>query len=297
MFRFVSSWRSAPKARQTPQPRRPRLEVLEDRCTPAPIGTPTQNFVEQVYRDVLHRAADPTGLAGWSQGIDSGQVTRQQFVLDIRGSAEGLGTEVNDLYLRFLHRAADPTALAGWPPFLSNHSDIDLTAQLVGSQEYYLTRGGGTDAGFITAVYEDVLCRTPSAAEIAAWEAELSTTGTNQTAAQRRVSVALQILTSPEGRADQVSGYYISYLRRQADPLGLASGTQLLLNSGDTGNGGNTPSGSGTPDSVRNNPDAALVAALLSSPEYFQDAQTLTTFATIPSCGMGPGISIPGITS
>jgi Domain of unknown function (DUF4214) len=257
---------------------RPRLESLEDRWVPANVGTATQNFVDQVYRDVLHRAPDAAGLAAWSAAIDSSQLSRQEVVLNIQGSEEGLRTQVNDLYLRFLGRSADPTGLAGWTTFLRSRDNdtVELEEQLIASQEYFQTQGGGTDTGFITAVYQDVLGRTPSGAEIAAWQNAFG--GTLD--AGERLDLAKGVLESVEGRRVEVNNTYVSFLRRQGDAGGINFwSSQLLTDSLDE-----NVNRARTPDSVELDDDVILVADILASPEYFQLAQTLTTtsFATIP---------------
>src|SRR4029079_10597881 len=54
----------------------------------------------------------------------------------------------------------------GWSQFLrDDHTNEELAAQIIASDEYYQTRGGGTDQGFLNAVYEDVLCRPITARE------------------------------------------------------------------------------------------------------------------------------------
>src|SRR5947208_743140 len=94
-------------SRPAPHRARPSLEALEARWVPANVGTPNQNFVDQLYRDALHRAPDP-GAQGWVQALDAGRISRKDVAAGVLGSPEGLRTEVNDLYVRFLGRQADP---------------------------------------------------------------------------------------------------------------------------------------------------------------------------------------------
>jgi len=245
--------------------------MLEDRTVPAAVGTANQNFVDQLYRDILHRVPDAGGLAGWSSALDSGKLSRQEVVLDIRGSTEGLNVQVNDLYVRFLRRNADANEQANWRPFLSGRSTEDLEAQIIASQEYFNTQGGGTTQGWLTAVYRDVLCRTGSTTELASW---------NTQATNNRLQTADEILRSDEGRTDEVRGFYTAYLRRPADSSGLAGWTQTLKR-GDLDSNLNAKN---VDDNVEDNDDAVLASYILSSNEYFQDSQTLTTFAAIPTC-------------
>jgi Domain of unknown function (DUF4214) len=248
---------------------RPQVEPLEDRWVPSAVGTPTQNFVDQVYRDLLHRAPDAGGLASWSQRINTGGLSRLDFALDIRGSDEGLRVQVNDLYVRFLRRNADQTAFNGWIGLLRNNSTEHLEARILASSEYFRTQGGGTVQGWLTAVYRDVLGRSIGSNELAGWTSSANT---------NRLQTADRILRSTEGRTDEVRGFYTSYLRRPADASGLRGWTQLLVH-GDLDNNLDT---SRFTNSVQDNDDAILASYILSSTEYFRDAQTLTTIATIP---------------
>ncbi len=253
---------------------RPHVEMLENRWVPALIAgqTATQNFVDQVYRDILHRAPDSAGLQGWSQQIDSGRLTRQEVVLQIEGSTEGQQTLVNDVYTRLLRRSADAAGENGWVQFLQNgHSTEDLEAQIAASQEYLTTQGGGTTTGYITALYRDFLARTPSTAEIDSWTSQATTD---------RLGVAHGIISSQEGRTDEVHGFYTSYLRRTGEASGVSYWTDFLVH----GNLDRNLNNDHVPSSVQHNDDEILVSYFLSSQEYFQDAQTLppTSFATIP---------------
>jgi hypothetical protein len=256
--------------------RRPNLEWLEDRWVPANVGTPNQNFIDQVYRDVLHRAPDP-GAAGWVQGLDSGQLDREDAVAGILGSEEGLRNQVNDLYNRFLGRQADPTGLSGWVAFLrDDHSNLELSAQLIASQEYYLTQGGGTDPGFLDAVFQDVLCRPISPGELNDRLDDLN----DADSFDERVDLIEDILESDEARAAQVNNTFLSFLRRSP------SGNDIDQWSDNIDGGGLDGEFDNLSDDIEDNDDLLFVGVLLSSNEYFALSQRLQTtdFATIPSC-------------
>jgi Domain of unknown function (DUF4214)/PEP-CTERM motif len=105
---------------------------------------------------------------------------------------------------------------------------------------------GSTDAGFVTALFKDFLKRTPSGSEVAFWENALSTMSRDQ--------VALLILGSLEYDSDLVSGYYLQFLRRPADPAGLNAFATAL-------NGGTLT-------------DEQVIATMIGSEEYFNLAQT-----------------------
>jgi len=284
----------------SPSPRltcTPRLEELEARWVPAVVGTANQNFVEQLYRDILHRTSDSGGLAVWSQFLDSGQLSRDEVIVGIRGSDEGVNNLINDQYVRLLGRSAEAGALPGWRDFLrDHHSSTDLIAQIIGSPEYFQTQGGGTATGFIRAATQDIFGR-------AATQTELNN-GSNLTAAGDRTQFALDRLETDEARRAEVSSFYTSYLRRQADPGGLTGWAQLLNehdnNSDDDDDDDDDDDGligfideDKVPSSVSENEDVILSALFISSGEYYQQAQTISSFATIPSVGFASGIPIP----
>lgn len=58
-----------------------------------PAGLPglqgNQQAVDQAYRSLFGRAADPTGLDFFSKGLDTGQITQQNLLENIRRGAQG----------------------------------------------------------------------------------------------------------------------------------------------------------------------------------------------------------------
>jgi hypothetical protein len=268
---------------------RPRLECLEDRSVPAVVGTPTENFVEQVYLDLLNRSSDPAGRAAWTAAIDSGQLTREQFALLVQGSEEGLRVIVTDVYQQYLGRAPGANEAAAWADFLRNgRSTLAFEALVLASDEYFLRAGGGTNQGFVNALYLDVLGRPADPAGLTGFTNQLN-------AGRSRLAVAVDFLRSPEGRSAEVTQAYQTFLRRPADPGGLAVWTNLLLSGGldeaiDLDDGGEAPDIDFDEDiddddqfadddvledlfedgdDIENNTDAVFISLLVGSQEYF----------------------------
>jgi hypothetical protein len=101
-------------------------------------------FVTQLYRDVLTREPDPGGLTAWSGVLDSGQDSRAQVAQAFVNSDDYHIDVVQGFYDTLLHRAADPAGLKAWTNFLAQGgTQLQLEAQFLGSDEYYLTRGVG----------------------------------------------------------------------------------------------------------------------------------------------------------
>jgi hypothetical protein len=201
------------------QPSPPSLPPLAPSTPPvAPVpGTPpNQCFVMQLYRDLLGREADPGGLANWSGQLDRGLVTRAQVAMGIEGSVEFRLRALQAIYNQLLQRPLDQSGGYTWMGFLQGGGTLEQVADFVlGSQEYYVRRGGGTDSGFLTAVYGDVLGRAPDAGA-AGW-------GQAMRAGATRTAVAQAILASTESNVREVQGIYRGLLRRNADPSGLTA--------------------------------------------------------------------------
>jgi streptogramin lyase len=199
-------------------------------------------FVAQAYRDLLHREADPIGQAAFSNVLNSGLATRSQVAMAIENSPESRGLVVQGFYTKFLGRSADSAGLNGWLSFLAQGGTAEqVEANILGSQEYFV-RKGGTNAGFLTAVYQDVLNRPIDPAGATFWNRML----TND--ASSRTTVALAILQSSESDQLEVQTIYLQFLHRPADAGGLATFVQALQ--------------SGTPNEV-------VIAAVIGSDEYF----------------------------
>jgi hypothetical protein len=94
---------------------------------------------------------------------------------------------------------------------------------LAGSQEYFDQRGGGTNDGFLSALYQDILGRAIDPSGKAAFEQALANGIT-------RAQVAAQLFASAEYEQNLVNGYYATYLHRTADPGGLAFFSGQLAN-------------------------------------------------------------------
>jgi hypothetical protein len=121
---------------------------------------PDEAFVLRLYQDVLQRPADPAGLAFW-KGLLAQGVARPQIVRAVEESLEYRILVVQDLYRQLLHRPADANGLAAFTHLLGSGSTLDQVRSLIaGSAEYFQSRGGGTNDGFLVALYQDGLNRT-----------------------------------------------------------------------------------------------------------------------------------------
>jgi uncharacterized protein (TIGR03118 family) len=181
---------------------------------PTAAGGKNARFVDQVYQDLLNRQAEPAGLAFWMGQLNQG-MTRAQVVAGIENSMEFQTDVVQKAYQQFLHRSAEPAGQTFWVNFLQQgHTVEQMEAGLVGSVEYFQNRGGGTNNGFLNALYQDALNRAIDPTGMATFSQALAG-GTTPG------QVAAIIFGSPESLQDVVQGFYGSLLHRVADNFGL----------------------------------------------------------------------------
>jgi uncharacterized repeat protein (TIGR03803 family) len=183
----------------------------------APVTNANLAFLQQAYADLLHRELDPSGQANWMGLLDAG-TPRSTIIYDIETSSsqEYQSDEVNQAYELLLHRAADPTGLRAGLFMIANFGLQAECASIAGSAEYQQNRGGGTIDGWLTAMYEDAFHRPVDPSGQSFFGQALAS------GALSFRQVADVIFTSPEYYQDLVDGYYSTFLRRAADPGGLA---------------------------------------------------------------------------
>jgi hypothetical protein len=189
---------------------------------PEPTSTISRSraFVAQVYLDLLERQVDPIGLTNWSTAFDTG-VSPTNIVLMIEQSAEYRGIEVKNLYQTVLGRPADTLGLNNGINFLIGGTVEQLETILLGSPEFFQTRAGGTNAGFLNALYATVLGRAPDPVGFTHFAGMLSV-------GIPRDLVANIVVTSVEAETTLVESYYERFLHRAGDPTGLTAFVNLL---------------------------------------------------------------------
>ncbi len=226
----------------------PSNTVIESVNPSAPItGTPNEQFVESLYRNVLHRAAAPSEVAIWINDLNAG-ATRQQVALGFETSPEQRTIEVNQFYSNFLHRAPDANASYWVNAFLAGASDEQIEIGFVTSNEYEAAHPIPTPD--IDAQYNDILQRCGDTSGRDHWVDTL----TNNTPDQRP-AVALDFLYSTESVANIVNAQFTTFLDRTPDASGFDHFTSELQG------------GIATP--------ADTAAEILGSQEYFNDVTVL----------------------
>ena len=149
-------------------------------------------FVSLLYRNVLGREADPSGLDGWVDALEGG-ASRAQVVVgfsesrEFQRATEFAATEftltrgpalwqgdVFRLYQATLGRDPDVAGFKGWATLLADGTPF-LTAVtgFVDSREFQNTYGALDNAAFVTLLYQNVLARAPDAAGLDGWVSQL----------------------------------------------------------------------------------------------------------------------------
>src|SRR5262249_10187936 len=160
---------------------------------------------------LLGRNPEPAGLTFWTNQLAQG-VSRFQVAFDMQKSPEFLRNVVLNLYGRFLKRQAEPIGLAFWGAQLEACTSIDqVAAGILSSPEFFPTQGGGTNAGFLNALYVNVLGRPIEPAALTLDSALLAS------GAYSRYQIAFFVITSTEADNVVVQDFYMMFLHRPAD--------------------------------------------------------------------------------
>ena len=171
-------------------------------------------YVEQLYRNVLHREADSAGLSDWVSQLDSG-ASRGAVLVGFSESGEFKAdtagpVEIERLYGLLEQRMPTDAEMRTWSAFLAGDSQIETLV----AQAY---PGGLADADFVTAVFHGFLCREADAGALDAFTAVLAAgTATHG-------SLVDSVLNSAEFNlyAGPVSRLYLSAFQRIPDQPGL----------------------------------------------------------------------------
>jgi hypothetical protein len=159
------------------------LETLEKRDVPAVMANPTllpQSPGGDATLSGSHVAQPTAGavtLVRDDHGVDqvpgSNTVPLPANLLPVASalshSAESYANFVTAAYQRYLGRLPDAAGLNAWVSAMqSGLSDERLESGFLGSDEY-IALHGGQGAGWVRGMYQDLLGRTPSDAEVQGW--------------------------------------------------------------------------------------------------------------------------------
>jgi hypothetical protein len=176
-----------------------------------PQGNAADDYVEALYRSILHRNGSPAEAASWGNLLEANPGARFAVVLAFWNSEEHRGLQVDTYYAQILQRTADSSGRAFWVSQLEQGaSEEAITIQFLESPEF-LNRG---DPFFVDFLYQSVLGRTKDATGEAFW---LNSLAAGQ---MTHDQVVRSFLFSPESLRRLVDGYYSVYLNRAVDAGG-----------------------------------------------------------------------------
>lgn len=180
-------------------------------------GTAAVNVLSQAggviwkfYEQVLHRDPDYAGLQGWIDNFNNGG-TPGNIAVGFFQSTELLNQIISGYYWQYLGRGPTGNDLPFWEnAWRQAGGPESIRAEFAISPEFNALAGnqsGANPAGWITALYQRILNRTPEPGAVPFWEKAL-TSGTSD------YQVALDFVTSSEDYDNDVTGWYFEYLGR-----------------------------------------------------------------------------------
>ena len=146
------------------------------------LGGDNAAAISQFYANILQRAPDPTGLAGWQAAVSGGSLTLQQVDYAIATSAEATNNvkPIVELYAA-LGRAPDVGGLHRWVHAIDTGTKVttiagDFLASPEGQGVYGAQPGTSPAANtqFVDTEYQKVLGRTADASGAQNWISALN---------------------------------------------------------------------------------------------------------------------------
>jgi len=208
-------------------------------------------FVSRMYTVALNRAAEPQGLADWTNrlinhevdgaGIAHGFILSDEFINRNLSN----GDYVDVLYKTFLNRASDPAGKADWVSRLdAGASRKFILAGFVNSVEFdglctsYGIKRGTMDAqegvtgtgvrGFVERLYTKALGRAGEEEGINNWSNAISTGTISAEDAAKNFFFSEEFVNRNLNDADYVETLYQTFMDRASDAAGKASWLTLM---------------------------------------------------------------------
>jgi len=195
-------------------------------ATPTPsVSNANEAYVQGLYRDVLGRDASSTELDALTSRLPSNgnaasaasRSARAAVARRVWNSTEHRTLQVQSYYESLLNRQASPSELAaGVRGFRSGVGELAVVGNILSSSKY--ARLYASNTAYVTALYEDVLGRDPSAGELSVRVDALHR-------GAGRSALVGGLLASPESLTRMVDSYYAAYLNR---PSGQAERSRSL---------------------------------------------------------------------
>ncbi|MGH7194017.1 MAG: DUF4214 domain-containing protein, partial [Candidatus Saccharimonadales bacterium] len=173
------------------------------------------SIVEKLYKQVLGRVPDTNGLQFWTTQIEQGK-PYSIIAQGIFESDERLNPIITNYYQQFLFRAHDAEGLAYWRDNVWKvyGGPERVIASMMSSPEFYAS-AGGTDSGWVQALYERLLNRQFDTQGLTYWINQL------EQQHETEFQVVMGFLTSDENYKLLTNQFFNEYLQRQPSPTEL----------------------------------------------------------------------------
>ncbi|WP_422927422.1 S8 family serine peptidase [Singulisphaera sp. PoT] len=172
-------------------------------------GTATA-FVTALYRDLLGRTPDSSGLAAWTNLLQSGK-SRFDLIVQFQKSPEYLINRVAFWYQDLLgwttplDQLRNDSGVKYWASLLaSGQSDNAVIARMLTTTTYFASQGG-TDADYIDGVFESLFGRAADAGSLSYFEAQFAS-------GMSRIQFVSLLETTTEAKRTTVARWYIEDL-------------------------------------------------------------------------------------
>lgn len=174
------------------------------------VGSP--EFVRAAYADVLGRTPAQSEVNYWVGRIAAG-MSRTDMANAFNNSDEYRNIKIREAYNNALRREPDSGGAAYWLGALQRGqlSPENVYSTFLYMNEMYDVQGGGTNAGYVSSMYRELLKREPEPEGLNYWTTRLNN-------GEARSSISNSIWYSPEKYNVRVAEAYSLLLGRTASP-------------------------------------------------------------------------------
>jgi hypothetical protein len=200
------------------------------------------NFVRNLYKDFLGRAAYSSEVEYWSRELDAGRTTPAQLATTLSRSDEWIQVIIRGFYTDTLGREPDAAGYQYWIEQARNGKPIaDIGSFFYGSDEYFANYGRSDSATWIGDLYQKLMLRGADEGGLNYWLGKVNS------GEMTKPAIAHWFYQSPEKLGLRVDSLYSKLLARGSDPSGRQYWANRLYGEG----------------------DLVLASQLAMSPEYF----------------------------